>query len=281
MEVERTKPRCRERFVYGSRNDKPLPFSSNCTPEEQHGFTLTLLSSLPIMHKSAGAKGLSESGPREKPAMKAEHRKELMTNTLANRLGEAMHSVKEGPSRSTLFVLVAIGLVVILVLVWRYLASSADEADSARWFRLDSLSTPEKLKEFIEDKDAEGHTQGRLARLEEARRSLYEGLRKLGNAGTRKKALEDLQRSAGLYDKLTEECADKPLLHQQVLMGAAKAHESLGEADPARRYYQQLQDKYGDTVLGRDAAEQLQRLDAAENNGDFKALRDELNKPAP
>lgn len=212
--------------------------------------------------------------------MKAEHRKELMTNTLAHRLGEAVQSVKEGPSRGTLFVLAAVGLIVILVLVWRYLAASADEADSARWFRLNSLNTPEKLKEFIEDKDVEGHTQGRLARLEEARRSLYDGLRQLGNAGTRKKALEDLQRCAGLFDKLADECADKPLLHQQVLMGAAKAHESLGEADQARRYYQQLQDKYGDTVFGRDAAEQMQRLHAAEQNGDFKALRDEFNKPA-
>jgi len=212
--------------------------------------------------------------------MKAEHRKELMTNTLANRLGDVVQSMKEGPSRGTLFVLAAVGLIVILVLIWRYLATSGEETDSARWFRLDSLSTPEKLKEFLDDKDIEGHAQGRLARLEEARRSLYQGLRQLGNPGTRKKAQEDLQRAAGLYDKLADEFADKPLLHQQILMGAAKAHESLGEADQARRNYQQLQEKYGDSIFGRDAAEQLQRLDAAQQNGDFKALSEELNKPA-
>jgi tetratricopeptide (TPR) repeat protein len=212
--------------------------------------------------------------------MKAEHRKELMTNTLATRLGDAVQSMKEGPSRGMLFVLAAVGLVVILVLIWRYLATSAEEADSARWLEWDNLATPEQLKAFVENKNAEGHAQGRLARLEEARRSLYEGLRQLGNAGTRKKALEDLQRAAGLYDSLAEECSDKPLLHQQALMGAAKAHESLGEADQARRNYQQLQSNYGDTFFGRDAAEQLQRLNAAEQNGDFKALRDELNKPS-
>ncbi len=212
--------------------------------------------------------------------MKAEHRKELMTNTLATRLGDAVQSMKEGPSRGMLFVLAAVGLVVILVLIWRYLAASAEETDSARWLKWDNLTTPEQLKAFVENKEVEGHAQGRLARLEEARRSLYEGLRQLGNAGTRKKALEDLQRAAGLYDSLAEECSDKPLLHQQALMGAAKAHESLGEADQARRKYQQLQSNYGDTFFGRDAAEQLQRLDAAEQNGDFKALRDELNKPS-
>jgi hypothetical protein len=212
--------------------------------------------------------------------MKAEHRKELMTNTLAHRLGEAVQSMKEGPSRGTVFVLAAVGLIVILALVWRYLASSGEEADSARWLKWDSVATPEQLKAFVEaNKDTEGQAQGQLARLEEARRSLYEGLRQLGNAGTRKKALEDLQQAAGLYEKLAEECANKPLLHQQALMGAAKANESRGEAEQARNYYQQLQDKYGSTAVGRDAVEQLQRLDAAEKNGDYKALRDELNKP--
>lgn len=212
--------------------------------------------------------------------MKAEHRKELMTNTLAHRLGDAVQSMKEGPSRGTLFALIAIGLIVVMVLIWRYLAASAEETDSARWLKWDNLATPEQLKAFVENKDMDGQPQSRLARLEEARRSLYEGLRQLGNAGTRKKALEDLQRAATLYDALAGECGDKPLLHQQVLMGAAKAHESLGEADQARRNYQQLQEKYGDSVFGRDAAKQIERLDASEQNGDFKALRDELNKPS-
>lgn len=211
--------------------------------------------------------------------MKAEHRKELVTNTLAHRLGEAVQSMKEGPSRGTLFILAAVGLIVILALVWHYLVTSSEEADSARWLKWDNVATPDQLKAFVENnKDAEGQAQGQLARLEEARRGLHEGLRQLGNAGTRKKALEDLQLAADLYEKLTQECADKPLLHQQALMGAAKARESLGEAEQARKYYQQLQDRYGNSVFGRDAAKQLQRLEAAETNGDFKALRDELNK---
>src|SRR5579875_719091 len=212
--------------------------------------------------------------------MKAEHRKELMTNTLANRLGEAVQSMKEGPSRGTLFALAAVGLILILALVWYYLAVSGEEADSARWLQWDSLTTPEQLKAFLENKEVAGQPQGLLARLTEARRSLYEGLRQLGNAGSRKKALEELQQAAGLYDKLAGECADNPLLHQQALMGAAKVHEALGDAEQARKYYQQLQNKYGDTIFGREAAEQLQRLDTAEKNGDFKSLCDELNKPA-
>ncbi len=56
--------------------------------------------------------------------MKAEHRKELMTNSLAHRLGDAFQGMKEGPSRGTILVLVAVGVIVILVFVWRYFSSS-------------------------------------------------------------------------------------------------------------------------------------------------------------
>jgi tetratricopeptide (TPR) repeat protein len=212
--------------------------------------------------------------------MKAEHRKELMTNSLAHRLGDAVQTMKEGPSRGTLFVLIAAGLILVLILVWRYMVHSAEEADSGRWLRWDSLTTPDQLQAFVEDKEAANHMQGRLARIEEARRALHDGLRQIASSGEKhKKALEEIQQAAGLYDKLADECADKPLLHQQVLMGAAKAHESLGEADQARNYYQQLKDKYGQTVFGREADASLQRLEEAEQNGDLKKLRDEFAQP--
>jgi hypothetical protein len=214
--------------------------------------------------------------------MKAEHRKELMTNSLATRVNEAIQSMKEGPSRGTILFLVAAGLVVILVLAWRYFATSAEESDSARWVRWDSLASPEQLKNFADEKDVQGHVQGRLARVEEARRGLYDGLRDLGVVGAaRTQALENIKKSAELYGALVNECADKPVLHQQTLMGAAKAHESLGEYDKARSYYQQLAQKYGSTVLGKEAADQIKRLEAGEQNGDLKALREEYKAAAP
>lgn len=212
--------------------------------------------------------------------MKAEHRKELMTNSLSHRLSDAVQSMKEGPSRGTLFVLIAAGVILVLIVVWRYMVHSAEEADSGRWLRWDSLTTPEQLQAFVEDKEASAHMQGRLARVEEARRALYEGLRQLAASGEKhKKALEEIQQAAGLYDKLADECSNKPLLHQQVLLGAAKAHESLGEAEQARNYYRQLKDKYGATVFGRKAVAALERLDEAEQNGDLKKLTDEFARP--
>jgi hypothetical protein len=212
--------------------------------------------------------------------MKAEHRKELMTNTLANRIGEAIQGMKEGPSRGTILVLVAVGLILILILVWHYFSTSATESDSARWLKWYSLSSPEQLRSFVEDKDVQDHIQGRLARMEEARRGLHDGLRDLGGVGTRTQALENIKRAAELYAKLVGDCSDKPLLHQQALMGAAKAHESLGEYGKARDYYQQLAQNYPNTVLGSEAGDQLQRLNAGEQNGELKALRDEYKATA-
>jgi hypothetical protein len=214
--------------------------------------------------------------------MKAEHRKELMTNSLANRLGEAIQNMKEGPSRGTTLLLVAVGLILIVVFAWRYFSNSAEESDSARWLKWDSLSSPKQLESFAEDPSVQGQTPGRLARLEEARRNLHDGLSDLGGFGTtRTEALEKIKKAAGIYEKLVDECADKPLLHQQVLMGSAKSRESLGEIEQARKYYNLLKQKYADTVFGKEATEQLKRLDTAAENGDLNALREEYNKTAP
>jgi tetratricopeptide (TPR) repeat protein len=137
------------------------------------------------------------------------------------------------------------------------------------------------LKSFADDKELQGHLQGRLARLEEARRDLYDGLRDLGvNGAARTQALENIKKAAEIYDALVTECADNPVLHQQTLMGAAKAHESLGQYDEARKFYQQLSQKYGNTVLGREADDQLKRLEVAEQKGDLQALREEFKAPA-
>ena len=54
---------------------------------------------------------------------------------------------------------------------------------------------------------------------------------------------------------------------------------SLGEIDAARKYYQQLTEKHAKSSLGEEAAKQLERLDAAEQSGDLKALREEYNSP--
>jgi hypothetical protein len=81
--------------------------------------------------------------------MKAEHRKELQTNTLADWLGRTIQRLKEGPSRPFLYFLGLVALVVVLFLAWGYFSRSSEETTSARWLEWDGALTVEDLEEFI------------------------------------------------------------------------------------------------------------------------------------
>ena len=65
--------------------------------------------------------------------MKAEHRKELQTNVLADRLGKAIQGIKEGPSRGTMLFVGVVALAGLLIFVWWYFWSTSQAAESARW----------------------------------------------------------------------------------------------------------------------------------------------------
>jgi tetratricopeptide (TPR) repeat protein len=211
--------------------------------------------------------------------MKAEHRKELQTNTLAQTLGQAVQGLKEGPSRGTVLVLVLVGLALVLFFTWRYFSTSARETDSGHWLQWDDLTTPAQLDAFLQDKDLDGTEQGLLARFLAARRSLLEGTKDLGfNPG---KATDELKKAADLYGKLAEETAKKPVLQEEALMGAGRAHESLGEYDRAKEYYRQLNDKYPNSARGKSAGQQLKRLDDPANAKDLQDLKTEYQPKTP
>jgi tetratricopeptide (TPR) repeat protein len=191
--------------------------------------------------------------------MKAEHRKELQTNVLADRLGKAIQGIKEGPSRGTLLLVGVAALAGLLLFIWWYFWSTSRAADSARWVQWDDLNTAAQLDSFVQNKDNQGTTQARLARFQIARRSLLEGLRELGSA--RAAALENIRKAAQRYEELIGESSESPLLLQEALLGAGKANESLGDVEKAKRYYKQLADQHPNTSFGKDAKAQLDRLE--------------------
>jgi tetratricopeptide (TPR) repeat protein len=208
--------------------------------------------------------------------MKAEHRKELETNTLAKTLGQTLQGLKEGPSRGTVLILVLIGLAALLIFTWRYFARSSQEADSTLWYQWDNLAAPDQLDSFLKNKDAQDSTQGRLGRFLAARRALHDGLRDLGQLQQHTKALDDLKKASELYGKLIDETGRTPLLNQEALRGAAQAAESLGEYDRAKDLYGQLAQKYKDTVHGKNAQKQLERLNNEANKNDLQELKSRL-----
>jgi tetratricopeptide (TPR) repeat protein len=191
--------------------------------------------------------------------MKAEHRKELQTNVLADSLGKAIQGIKEGPSRGTMLFVGVVALAGLLIFIWWYFWSTSQAADSARWAAWDGLTTPAALDNFAQNKDNQGTTQGRVARFQIARISLLAGLRELGSS--RAAALENIRKAARTYEELANESSDSPLLLQEALLGAGKANEGLGDIDKAKGYYKKLADTHPDSPFGKDARAQLERLE--------------------
>jgi tetratricopeptide (TPR) repeat protein len=191
--------------------------------------------------------------------MKAEHRKELQTNVLADHLGKAIQGIKEGPSRGTMLFVGVVALAGLLIFIWWYFWSSSQAAESARWAAWDGLATPAALDSFAQNKDNQGTTQGRLARFQIARLSLLSGLRDLGPA--RAQSLENIRKAAQTYEALANESSDTPLLLDEALLGAGKANEALGEVEKAKGYYKKLADSRPNSPFGKDARAQLERLE--------------------
>jgi tetratricopeptide (TPR) repeat protein len=206
--------------------------------------------------------------------MKADHRKELQTNLLADRLSRAAHSLTQAPSRSTMIYLGLAALAVVLILTWRYFSASSEASSSERWRKLDEVIFGAQLDEFVQDKDVQGTRQGLVARFKEARRLLQDGLRDLG---TRKAdARQNVEKGTQAYEALLKESLPVPLLQQEALWGAAKGYEALGDLDKAKQYYERLVKEHGNSALGRDADKALARLNDEDNRRDLEDLAKEF-----
>jgi len=183
--------------------------------------------------------------------MKAEHRKELQTNVLADNVGRLLQNIKSG-SNTSLIVFAGVALVIVgLIVTWRVVATTSANERSALWVRLDEATNAEELQKLAQDKP--GSIPGRIARFEQARILLRQGEQQLLSPD-RSKALKDIQEAQGLYDKLAQESGDTPVLHQEALLGAARARECQGDLAGARRYYDNLAQLYPNSTLGKKAA---------------------------
>jgi tetratricopeptide (TPR) repeat protein len=215
--------------------------------------------------------------------MKAEHRKELETNTLADHIGQFVQNLKQGPSRSAVIYGSVIVAVILLVVAYRWISLNAAASDSGRWLRLDQITSREDLETFLKDNaDTE---QGRLARFELARLDLVEGLGNLASLNGAD-AVKRVQRAADIYEKLAAESGNTPQLTREALLNAAKARESLGEFDKAKQLYNRLARDFPQSLAGKNAAEQVKALDAGgpeleELKQIVKNTSSEAIRPAP
>jgi hypothetical protein len=209
--------------------------------------------------------------------MKAQHRKELQTNALADRMGRMIEAVKAGPSQATMMVMG--GIVVLgaaLFFGWRYYSRVSLQNRSTLWLQIEEAT---ELPELEKIATANPNTvAGKVARLQWARTLYREGIEKLYSATDRDKAKQNVEQARSLFDQLTKDLSDNPVMMQEALMGAAKARESLGDVDGATSAYDKLAKDFPKSALGKEAEDRAKQL--RDNGTQIKDFYTELNNLA-
>jgi tetratricopeptide (TPR) repeat protein len=211
--------------------------------------------------------------------MKAQHRKELKTNSLAEALGEFVQGLKAPPSTTTIVFWVFVLLAVGLGIGWWFWSAQAAQTASALWLQDANATNLDELQS-IADKNP-GTVAARVARFQKARVQLRKGLDGMCALfeKERTEAQKQIEEAGQLYEQLAKE-ADHPVLVQEALLGAATAKESLGDVDGALAFYKQLADHKPESPVTKQAAEHVKKLEEnAAAVKEFYAQFKDLNSP--
>src|SRR5262249_8359018 len=155
--------------------------------------------------------GVRETPPsRSATAMKAEHRKELQTNTLSAALASWLEALRGGPTNASVVFWVFILLAIGLIAAWKYYSFNSAQSRAALWTKVENADTPEELLKVATDNP--GTSAARAARFERARLLLRGGLEKiLSNLDSeREAAWKDVKAAEEEYGKLANEFTDEP-----------------------------------------------------------------------
>ncbi|HYT91208.1 MAG TPA: tetratricopeptide repeat protein [Gemmataceae bacterium] len=193
--------------------------------------------------------------------MKAEHRKELQTNALADRMGRMIQRMKARPSKNTVLtwiLIIILGLAVVFFLLTR---RGTTTTNSTRWTQFEGghyadIATLSKL--------TSGY-QSKAARFQLAWLALWEeGIKTipLDAAG----GLKKITLAKEAYRRLAEECKDDPILGPEALYNIAVAEEASAVREPtkhleaARDAYKRVVEKFPDSALAKHAKQRAEEL---------------------
>jgi hypothetical protein len=212
--------------------------------------------------------------------MKAEHRKELQTNALADRMGRMVQRIKTPPNRRSVLWIVIVAVLVVagLVLLWRW--NSRRTLTSNLWVAVDEgrllyltkrgTEASELLTEYA------GTKPGAAARFQLGYTRLWDtGVKLLAAQPTL--ALKSISSAEKLFKDLHEECKDDPVLGPEAAYALAvieetRAVEDRNNLDRAKQAYQDVANRYKASAAGRAAGERAKYLeDNAIQVGDFYA----------
>ena len=141
--------------------------------------------------------------------MKAEHRKELETNILADKMGKIISASKSGPSRGMLFYAV-IGVILAgaIFLAYRWVVYGATKTGQS-WYKFEDGSA-QLITDLAGSTANDNPTKA--ARLQVAYESLWlYGMKFLGSRP--KEAMQQIQRAEGIYRKIADDCKGDPVFN--------------------------------------------------------------------
>jgi hypothetical protein len=204
--------------------------------------------------------------------MKAEERKHLKDNELAEKLRGFWQTVASGSTTNTvIWGVILVGLA--LAIGWRYYSDATFRTRSAQWSAIEQAYTVEQLEQII--KENQGTVAARTAKFHLNRFRMEDSLGGIAAPGNdeRRKAAENLIEVRSRYTDLAREVKDEPELVQEALMGVAKCEEVLaaipqpdnpsqprGSLAEAQKGYEELAKRYPDSYLGREAAKRAADL---------------------
>lgn len=209
--------------------------------------------------------------------MKAEHRKELETNVLADKVGRMVQGMKTAPQKRLVLYLI-LGAAVVLVLVFFLRSRRLRQEESAelwREFENGSFLHMQRVKSH------ENTTQAKAARFQEAWINLWDnGIKKLGLVTSPAhppgfEALIRLEESEREYEALAKESKGDPILHPEALFCLALIEETRMAVDRANwkkavDAYEQVVKEYKDSSFGKLAQKRIESLSEWQGDGDQK-----------
>jgi hypothetical protein len=206
--------------------------------------------------------------------MKAEHRKELQTNALADRMGRMVQRMKSKPDRrSVLWIVLAIGFAIVLI-AFVFYRNNQRNTLSANWVdfaegRLFGITRDNKIARMPLLSDYSTTKPGVAARFQLAWTFLWDrGLKFLG--ANPNIALENIAQAEKSFAQLAEECKDDPVLVPEAEYALAVIEESRAVMDrefldKAISRYKAVESKHKESAAGKAAGQRARYL--ADNRG--------------
>jgi hypothetical protein len=204
--------------------------------------------------------------------MKAEHRKELQTNTLAANMGRLVQRIKTKPQRRTvLWVALAVAVVAGLI-GWYVLHGNRQRQTAELWYMAGNLDE-RNLKTLLSNWP--NTKPGLAARYQYAWLILWnDGIKQLG---TSPKAVDSVKAAQSEYKRLLEEAKEDKSLAAEAAYNIALAQESLAVSNPknlddAIPLYKRVVDDYGGTAWAKSAQKRLDALKGAESRAEVERI---------